>query len=337
MKSMDYIDKLLARYLANEPLTFTQQVELEEWKNENPVLFDKLKMLSEELSSASDLEFDSQKAWDRIEPKLAPVSDPESDCKNVLDRMELERLPNSKRLPLRYLTIGFVASVLLVIGFSLSWNLQNERQTLHYANTTTEQKEIILPDHSIVKVYPKASIEYNAGKKRGDRTLSLKGQAFFTVKKIEGRPFIVQAYNTQIKVLGTSFFVDAISVNRTDVKVRAGKVSVTSNDENIILTAGEQVTVKGANMIKQHFSQTQDTAVSKPPVLKFNQTAIAKVISTLEDTFHVTIQMDPILEHNTITTIINTDNLESILTELSCLSKCKYRKIADKEYELYVE
>lgn len=317
MKSTDYIDELLARYFANESLTSTQEVDLEEWRVENQALFDQLKKLSAELSPASDVEFDSDKAWDIIEPKLSTKP--------------------KRQLSLRYLTIGIAASVLLVVGFSLSWYFQNETQTLQYANTTTGQKELVLPDHSTVKVYPGASVEYTAGKKRGKRILSLKGQAFFTIKQLNDRPFIVQAYNTQIKVLGTSFFVDAISVNHTDIKVETGKVSVTSNERNVILTAGEQVMVTDHSMIKESFFQTRNLGDSKPVVLKFNKTPILKVIKNLEENFNVTIRIAPALKDNTVTTIFNTDNLDSILTELSYLSKCKYRKIANKQYELYVE
>lgn len=313
MKSTDYIDELLARYFANEPLTFVQKVELEEWRVENQALFNQLQTFSAELSSASDIEFDTERAWNRVEPEL---------------------LPNPKRISLRYLTVGIAASVLLVIGFSLSWYFQNETQTLQYANTTMGQYEITLPDHSSVNVYPGASICYTAGKKRGDRKISLKGQAFFTVKKLEDRPFIVQAYNTQIKVLGTSFFVDAISVNNTDVQVTTGKVCVTSNQRDVILTAGEQVVVAGDSITKSRYSQTRD---SEPVVLKFNKTPIMKVIRILEDTFKVTIKVDSRLKNNTITTTVGTDDLESILTELSYLVKCKYRKTANKKYELYME
>lgn len=315
MKNTEYIDELLARYFANESLTSAQGVDLEEWRVQNQALFDQLQTLSAELSTASDIEFDSEKAWNIIEPELS----------------------TKRQLSWYYRTIGIAASILLAIGFSLSWYFQNETQTLQYANTTMGQRKVVLPDHSTITIYPGASVEYTAGKKRGSRILSLKGQAFFTVRKLDDRPFIVEAYNTRIKVLGTSFFVDAIAANHTDVKVKTGKVSVTSNEKNVILTAGEQVMVTGNSMITEPLSPTQDATESKPVILKFNKTPILKVIKILEENFNVTIRIDPALKDNTITTVVSTDNLESILTELSYLSKCKYRKTADKQYELYVE
>lgn len=317
MKSTDYIDELLARYFAKESLTFAQRADLEEWRVKNRALFNQLQTLSVQLSPTTDIEFDSEKGWNTIEPELSHKS--------------------KRRVLSRYWTISVAASVLLVIVFSLSWYFQNETQTLQYTNTTAGKKEIVLPDHSIVNVYPEASIEYTAGKKRGERTLTLKGQAFFSVKKIKDRAFLIKAYNTQIKVIGTSFFVDAISVNHTNIEVETGKVSVTSNKRNIILTAGEQVVVTDSSMIKEQFSEMRDSKDTKPIILKFNKTPIMKVIRTLEDTFNISIQMDPRLKNNTITTKVYTDNLESILSELSHLCKCKYRKMTERQYELYIE
>lgn len=317
MKSTDYIDELLARHLANESLTSTQEVELEEWINKNKTLFGQISALyAKDTASAPDIEFDTHKAWSKVEARI---------------------MPEARRVSLNFRTIGIAASVLCVLGLTLFGLLRDETQTLHYTNNSAIQNEVILPDQSIVKLYPGATVKYKSGKKKGDRILSLRGQAFFNVKKLNGRPFIVDAYNTQVRVLGTSFFVDAIALNKTDIKVKTGKVSVTNNERNVILTANEQVSVTADSMIKSQIPGNTPETSARPAVLKFSNTPIETVIKQLETIFRVKIELEPKLKQNTITTTVHTDSLENILTELTYLSKSKFQKLSDKKYKIYVE
>lgn len=317
MKSTDYIDELLAKFLANETLTATQKVELEEWIHNNQDLFKDISNLYNNKFPESDsIAFDTVSAWNKVESQI---------------------LHQPKRTVLKAQTIGIAASVICILGLTLFWLFRDETQTLLYTNNSTVENKITLPDQSTVNVYPGASVSYKSNKRKGDRILSLRGEAFFNIKKINGRAFIVEAYNTQIKVLGTSFFVDAISLNNTNIKVKTGKVSVTNNERSVILTANEQVVVTPESMIKRELSESTDELKEKPTILKFSNTPIEEVIGQLESTFKVEIKIDPALKNNTITTTVQTQNLEDILTELAYLSKSKYKKLSDKKYELYIE
>lgn len=317
MKSTEYIDELLAKYLANETLTSTQKVDLEEWINNNQKLYNEISSLyKKEYPSFDKIEFDTDKAWNKVEPKLIPE-------------------PQQKSLKIQ--TIGIAASIICLLGLTLFWLFRDETQTLIYANNSPVESEITLPDQSTVKLYPGASVNYKSHKRKGDRVLSLRGEAFFNIKKSNGRAFIVEAYNTQIKVLGTSFFVDAISMNNTNIKVKTGKVSVTNNERSVILTANEQVIITPESMTKGLFPDNPENQKTKPEFLKFNNTPINKVIEQLESVFNVEIAIDSSLKENTITTTVQTNNLEDILAELAYLSKSKFIKLSDRKYKLYIE
>lgn len=317
MKSTDYIDELLAKFLANETLTSAQKVDLAEWINNNQKLYNEISSLyTKEYPSFDNIEFDTDKAWNKVEPAL---------------------IPQVKHRSLKIQTVGIAASVICLLGLTLFWLFRDETQTLVYANNSPVESDITLPDQSTVKLYPGASVNYKSHKRKGDRVLSLRGEAFFNIKKSNGRAFIVEAYNTQIKVLGTSFLVDAISLNNTNIKVKTGKVSVTNNERSVILTANEQVIVTPESMIKSQLTDNTEDQQIKPALLKFSNTPIDKVIEQLESVFNVEIEIDSSLKKNTITTTVQTENLEDILAELAYLSKSKYKKLSDKKYELYVE
>lgn len=316
MKKTDYIDELLARYFAKEPLSFTQKKDLDIWIKQNQALFEQLKQISNELTLSSDIDFNTPKAWRKIKPSL-------------------QTSPRKSRHIL--LKISAAASIIFTLIFSLRNFLNNEVQELDYTNVSQTQIELVLPDQSSVTVYPGATIHYMARHKRGDRFLSLTGQAFFQIQKKENRPFIIQAYHTQIKVLGTSFCVDAISQNQTYVKVKTGKVSVTNSEQSVILKANEQATVTANKIIKSQLSKATKLPVRKAFSHRFEKTSIIDVIKLLEQHFNIAINLDSCLLNNTITTTINTDNLEDILLELSYLSKSKLKKNSDSEYNLYVE
>lgn len=316
MKTSEHIEQLLARYFADESLTPIQRVELEDWIKENRAEFNQIKhLLNKGTLHKSDIDFDTNKAWKKVEPKLS-----------------FKR----KTFLTIYKIVSIAASVLLIIGITL-WIHKDRTVNYHYANDTKQPSEVVLPDNSSVRVSPGGVIDYKAGKRRGNRQIAIKGKAFFDVKKLNGRAFIVEAYNTQIKVLGTSFLVEAKSPSQSTVRVKTGKVSVTNNKRNVILQANEQVYITASTMVKSLITDQMKAFEEIPSELKFHNTPIEKVVKQLESVFNVKIEIASEIRKNTITTIVKTDSLNKILTELSYLSKCKILQISDVHYKLSAE
>lgn len=67
----------------------------------------------------------------------------------------------------------------------------------------------ILPDGSEVWINSKSTLSFADNFGVGQRKVSLSGEAYFSVKKIDGIPFIVEVGGRSIKVLGTEFNVKA--------------------------------------------------------------------------------------------------------------------------------
>ena len=130
--------------------------------------------------------------------------------------------------------LSIAASILVVLGCYFAFNFEE----ITYETSYAEQKTINLPDGSEVVLNAKSVINFNEKDWRNNRTILLKGEAFFKVKK--GSTFSVQTSNGLVTVLGTQF-----NVKDTDtffeVVCYEGKVSVTNNKKEYVLSPGNAI------------------------------------------------------------------------------------------------
>jgi hypothetical protein len=117
-----------------------------------------------------------------------------------------------------------------------------------------------LPDGSMVTLHQRASITYAAGLKGNTRAIRLQGEAFFSVVHDAAKPFIVQANDVIVTVIGTSFHIRSIA-GSTEIRVKTGAVKVTRGAETHLLYAGERIAFRDS---KKLLPQT-DTAVQSVP------------------------------------------------------------------------
>jgi ferric-dicitrate binding protein FerR (iron transport regulator) len=100
--------------------------------------------------------------------------------------------------------------------------------------------EVMLPDGSSVHLRPNSEVEYNSLFWSFNRTLELRGTAFFDVA--EGRKFVVKTDQGSVKVLGTSFTV-AVGEDYLDVACKTGKVGVSAKGETCVLQPGMEIEI----------------------------------------------------------------------------------------------
>ena len=131
------------------------------------------------------------------------------------------------------------ASILLFIGgfFILcKSNSDNGKVKVmawkEYENNFNESQILVLPDSSTVILESFSSIKYPSYFDT-DRTVFLKGEAFFNIVKDESKSFFVIANETITRVVGTSFRVMAYEGEETvEVEVTSGKVAVYAQVES---------------------------------------------------------------------------------------------------------
>ncbi|MBS1603311.1 MAG: FecR domain-containing protein [Bacteroidetes bacterium] len=123
------------------------------------------------------------------------------------------------------------------------------------------QYRVVLPDGSVVWLNAESSVTFPTAFGK-ERSVSMKGEAYFEVKTDAGRPFTVTtAQGQMIQVLGTSFNANTYTdenIQRTTLL--EGKIRVLKNGDARLPAAGEQVCLnieKGTQtVVKADVAQT---------------------------------------------------------------------------------
>jgi len=156
--------------------------------------------------------------------------------------------------------LGVAASLLILLSSWLFFGTFQEKQTLLAENTNSEtvielkntsKKEqiVYLEDGSSVKLKAESSISYPEHFGNMNRSIYLKGEALFDIKRNPSKPFRVYTGNLITEVLGTSFIIKSYADAKSiEVAVLSGKVSVyeseklANNRNGGIITTNQKIT-----------------------------------------------------------------------------------------------
>lgn len=93
-----------------------------------------------------------------------------------------------------------------------------------------QRAQVDFPDGTTVWINAGSTLRYPVDYMNGAREVYLEGEAYFDVKPLEGRPFVVYANGVATHVLGTSFNIQAYNEKEVDVSVTSGIVQVKHRD-----------------------------------------------------------------------------------------------------------
>ncbi|UYQ95747.1 FecR domain-containing protein [Chitinophaga horti] len=104
------------------------------------------------------------------------------------------------------------------------------------------QFSLLLPDGTRVWLNSATMIKFPVAFTGAERRVEVSGEAYFEVAKNDAQPFTVQVnQSSEIKVLGTRFNIKAyLDEKIASTTLLDGKVSVTGNDEPVVLRPGQQ-------------------------------------------------------------------------------------------------
>ena len=140
-----------------------------------------------------------------------------------------------------FVQITIAACLLLVVSFSIYLyfpeffrrNVISDSRGMETQNNANTNQTLTLPDGSKVVLEKNSSIIVSEDFGKVNRTVLLKGKAFFKVVRNEKKPFLVRMGNLVTEVLGTSFKVGSDNQNKSiEVAVISGKVSVYASSKN---------------------------------------------------------------------------------------------------------
>jgi transmembrane sensor len=201
-----------------------------------------------------------------------------------------------------------------------------ENPTLEF----TGKQLIHLPDGSTILLNKNSSITYTQlSFNNKTREVTLKGEAYFDIKRNETKPFIVHTGKVQTKVLGTAFNINAYSnSDKIEVTVTRGKVQVGDLDNVYgIITPNQQIKVNTATLEHQQNNVNAAIAVEwKSKYLILDDIQMEEAIAMISQKYKVPI----ILSNENIKTcritasFLNDENLDHIMKVICSVIETEY-------------
>jgi transmembrane sensor len=306
-KEFDDIDDLIGKVLAGEA-TAEEKLQVEHWAIEsdaNRRYYEQLKTIFEKSASSKvQLQFDTDAAWRRVQMKLS---------RNV------EEEDGHKKLGVSYWPVLRIAAgiiFLLAVGYAMYQWQDVPAQTFAVASDKTTVQDT-LPDGSTAFLNKKSELSFEYNAKEKTRTVKLKGEAFFSVKHEEDKPFVIETGEILVRDIGTEFNLKSYPDQDTiEIVVTEGEVQFyTLNDIGLNLKAGEKgIYSKKSKEFYRIEKIDTNTLAYKTKVFSFNNTDLGAVVNLLNDVYDSKIRLINKDLHNCrLTANFKEDNPETIV------------------------
>lgn len=226
--------------------------------------------------SDSDGVIDVDKAWQKLNRRI-------EDDKSV---MTISRRSSMQS----FLRIAAMVTIVAGLGWLLL-EVSSPGKVVVASAADEKNIEVLLADGSKVYLNHDSRLIYSGRFGRNERKVTLKGEAFFDITPDPSRPFIIDAGNARVRVLGTSFNVITDNGNNeVEVYVSTGTVMLSSNDGSRSMTLEPDFVGK---LSSDKTSQTLNTNVNylswHTDMLSFDGERLDIVFADLRRTFNIDI------------------------------------------------
>lgn len=302
------IEQLIAKSLAGET-TSVEEEELASWLKDDPAnqeIFEKSKKvvaLTKNHRSETALDIDVNAEWSKFKSNV------EGKTKTI------EMVTSSTSI---WYKVAATFLILLVSGAILYLSLLKNDETLY--ETAASAEVFVLPDSSTVTLNKNSTLAYSKDFGATDRKVKLTGEAFFEVTPNKKKPFIINTAEASVQVLGTSFNINAIESDKTEVTVAAGLVALSSLETkaSIKLNAGDKGVLAHNN---DELSSSRNDDVNflawKTRTIIFENADLAEVISTLNHVYNMRLNLVEGVGRNCkVSVTFNNQSFDAVLNVL---------------------
>lgn len=248
------MEELMAKYLANE-LDERERADFESQliQNEDFSLEFEAYINAWSLNEPSHTQsFDTASAWMAVSKQINLDSQPVMEVINdkITDAEVITlNADNSRRNNFSFLKIAATLLILAVGGYFAVTGIDNGSSGdgfMEHVSADAGMDEFELPDGTRVKLNASSKLVYDKNFGIDNRNVTLLGEADFDVTRNENLPFIIEAGQSKVEVLGTSFDVAAYPGKEVKLVVTEGTVSFSSlvkEGVKEILTKGQQAVI----------------------------------------------------------------------------------------------
>ena len=249
------------------------------------------------------------------------------DALMVHDDQTTNNCISTKRIPKiirQWLKIASVIILTLTINYLYQeYKSENEIIAMNTVSVPAGQRtNITLPDGTNVWLNARTTLQYPVTFSQKQRTVFLKGEAYFEVTKNRHKPFTVQSDAIRVRVLGTTFNLKSDKRCRiAEATLIEGEIEVKGNKEEgqIILTPGQRAELNKNNgrlTVKQVDAKLD--AVWHDNLIPFQKADIFTITKALERFYDVKIILSPDIQTGkTYSGVLKRkSNIESVLKSL---------------------
>ena len=233
-----------------------------------------------------------------LSSKLAPDSS-EADFDFIRRKISLKR---KNALSIRKI-YRIAAAILLPVLLAMSGWLVNEhffrKETPVYTEVIAPPKhnsQVLLSDGTQVWLSPESRLIYSQNFGKKERKVRLEGEGYFEVEHNLDKTFLVETYGMNVKVLGTSFNIEAYeddNIIRTTLVRGAVQVNSDGFQNSIALTPGDRLSINVAdNSANIEKVNTEIYRLVKDGLLIFKRNNLNEVCRKLERWFMIPIEYD---------------------------------------------
>ena len=235
----------------------------------------------------------------------------------------------------KFARIASVIIPLFLFAGGMFYYLSPQNEMIEVSVAYGEQKRLILPDSSEVWLNAGSTILYPETFAKDKRLVMLDGEAYFSVKKDTSSPFIVEASQLSVKVLGTRFNVKAYpNDEKITTTLTSGKVEVSVQFQPPhILKPNEQFTYdKKSSDIHISMIDTNDTNCWMVGKLVFTNASAGEIFRTLERHYNTTIDNTTTIPTSKRYTVkfLKDESLDEILNILKDIIGFDYQQYEKK-------
>ncbi len=217
-----------------------------------------------------------------------------SDKLNIEDRFYINPETVNKSYNLKrafFLRIAAIFLFVITAAFLARFFIYQETDNVEPENVVKmlerevpkgQKARIYLPDGSIVWLNAESTLRYPERFEDNNRTVFLKGEAYFEVEKDSAKPFSVKTERIVVTALGTTFDVRAYSEYDEEVALNTGKVLVKINDDQVILEPGQGIHLpKNTDLMKLINVVPEESFLWKDGLIYFEEATFSEVLEKL--------------------------------------------------------
>ena len=196
-------------------------------------------------------------------------------------------------------------------------------------NNDVKNLEVSLPDGSKIFLNRNSELIYHSNFGKPNRKVKLTGEAFFDIAEDKSNPFIVDAGNVSVKVVGTSFnVITCNSEAAVEVYVKTGKVMLSDiNGSQSILLDPEYVGTMDAKKSQKIINTNPNYLSWNTGLLQYDGQKLDIVFHDLKRVYNMDIVADdPLILENTWTSPIDNQSQETIIRLICASFNLSYTK-----------